>query len=88
MKENNQGCPEYLFVAFSSKQFSTASDAERLHELARHATEEAGLQCYWLSLNCMADETDSPTVQALDVSLNHIPTPVAFSLNLLGLENQ
>ena len=87
MQENNQGCPEYLFVAFNSKQFPAAPDAERLHELARHATKEAGLQCYWLSHDCMAQDNESITVRALDVSLSHILTPAAFGLQLLGLEN-
>jgi hypothetical protein len=68
MEHNNQGCPEYLFVAWNGRQFPTAEDCERLHELARYATREAGLQCYWISLECMAQEDEGGLSQmALDV---------------------
>ncbi|CAP68206.1 uncharacterized protein PODANS_7_4710 [Podospora anserina S mat+] len=54
MKQNAKHCPEYLFVAWRVSQFQTENlqDKEALHELARRATKEAGLSCYWISDNC------------------------------------
>ncbi|KAK4180188.1 putative 3-hydroxyisobutyrate dehydrogenase [Triangularia setosa] len=56
MKQNTEHCPEYLFIAWRVSQFNTDSfeDREVLHELARRATKEAGLSCYWLSENCFS----------------------------------
>ncbi|KAI9147569.1 hypothetical protein HJFPF1_12595 [Paramyrothecium foliicola] len=69
MRENNQSCPEYLFLAWNGRQFpyDDMESPQRLHELARHATQEAGLQCYWLSLNCMAGEDENEEELNLDV---------------------
>jgi hypothetical protein len=71
MKENNRSCPEYLFVAWVGKHFNTDSDPgaeQKLHELARHATKEAGLECYWLSMVCI-DDNLCDAKKALDVWL-------------------
>ncbi|KAI9162814.1 hypothetical protein HJFPF1_04407 [Paramyrothecium foliicola] len=74
MIENKQHCPEYLFAAFAGKHFGDdlagmrPREAQRLHELARCATQAAGLDCYWICLNCMADRDDEgPSREALDV---------------------
>jgi hypothetical protein len=90
MEHNNQGCPEYLFVAWNGRQFPTAEDCERLHELARYATREAGLQCYWISLECMAQEDEGGLSQmALDVSTQQQhPRLEIYLTDDLGLANQ
>lgn len=67
-KQNNKSCPKYLFVAWIGKHFDggNVKDRQRLHELARYATKEAGLPCYWISLNCRSED---PQKKILDVSL-------------------
>ncbi|KAK0667897.1 putative 3-hydroxyisobutyrate dehydrogenase [Cercophora samala] len=65
MKQNAKHCPEYLFVAWRVSQFTPSpQDKEVLHELARRATKEAGLSCYWISDNCF---TASEEELSLDV---------------------
>jgi hypothetical protein len=59
--------PDYLFVAWITPHFpDNGDDQAQLHELARHATKEAGLSCYWISHNCLADLTDQRNL-SLDV---------------------
>ncbi|SCO92490.1 uncharacterized protein FRV6_16618 [Fusarium oxysporum] len=67
MRKNKRNCPEYLFVAWSGKHFDNEDlkAIQKLHELARHATKEAGLKCYWLSLECISNESDAKT--SLDI---------------------
>src|SRR4051794_25094612 len=69
MRTNQQNCPEYLFVAWRRSQFDTDSyeDTQTLHEIARRATEDAGLTCYWISENCLAPPAEGRRL-ALDVS--------------------
>ncbi|KAK0747328.1 hypothetical protein B0T21DRAFT_354094 [Apiosordaria backusii] len=66
MKQNKSHCPEYLFIAWRGSQFNTDSyeDREVLHELARRATKEAGLSCYWISEKCFSGPKEK---LALDV---------------------
>ncbi|KAH7132689.1 hypothetical protein EDB81DRAFT_904471, partial [Dactylonectria macrodidyma] len=67
LEKNKRNCPEYLFVAWSGKHFDNddLKAVQKLHELARHATKEAGLKCYWLSLECISNESDAKT--SLDI---------------------
>ena len=49
---------DYVFVAYSTIQFSqdTDSDMEALHAIARRSTKDAGLRAYWVGCSCMPDE--------------------------------
>lgn len=65
MRETDENCPEYLFIACRSSHFPGRQGAARLHELARQATRNAGLRCYWTSENCVTNESIVKT--SLDV---------------------
>lgn len=49
---------DYVFVAYSTTQFSQEdnADMEALHAIARRATKDASLRAYWVGCSCMPDE--------------------------------
>lgn len=51
---------EYLFVAYSTKQFdhNSIEDMEELHRIAGAAARRAGVPAYWIACSCMPDETE------------------------------
>jgi hypothetical protein len=47
--------PDYIFVAYTAKQFHGASDGEVLLQLAERAARDAGLGSFWCSWVCLPD---------------------------------
>lgn len=57
----NPGRPlDYVFIAYTADQFSHDSDADItvLHEIAKRATRDVGLNAYWVGCSCMPDEDE------------------------------
>lgn len=67
MERTGNDCPDYLFVGYITSHFPEEEDVEMLHELAREATRDAGLQCYWIGQNCLPADDDYVR-KSLDVS--------------------
>ncbi|KAL1614939.1 hypothetical protein SLS54_009388 [Diplodia seriata] len=69
VKTQDGQLPEYLFVAYTSKQFNHKSvdDMKALHDIAKAATRHAGLDAYWLGSSCM-NETDNAEDQLYWIS--------------------
>lgn len=61
--------PDYLFVAYTSKQFKhdSTEDMYALDDIAEAATRHAGLDAYWLGSSCI-DETDDSEDQVYWIS--------------------
>ncbi|KAL1632650.1 hypothetical protein SLS58_011357 [Diplodia intermedia] len=61
--------PKYLFVAYTSEQFSLESDddMQALDDIADAATRYAGLDAYWLGSSCI-DQTDDAEDQVYWIS--------------------
>ena len=57
-QEHEDQSLDYVFVAYSTTQFSQEdnADMEALHAIARRATKDAGLRAYWIGCSCMPDE--------------------------------
>lgn len=51
----------YLFVAYSTEQFSHNSDDDKiaLHYIAETAARAAKVPAYWVAVSCMKDETET-----------------------------
>jgi hypothetical protein len=45
--------PDYLFIAYTSKQFEGDGDLQALADLAERATRDAGLSAYWVGSSCL-----------------------------------
>lgn len=67
MRKSGKDCPEYLVVAYITSHFSEPEDSATLHKLARRATRDAGLQCYWTSENCISEAKGSCAKTSLDI---------------------
>lgn len=57
MSENGaRSHPDYIFVAYTAKQFHGTDDGEVLLELAEKAARDAKLEAFWCSWVCLADD--------------------------------
>jgi hypothetical protein len=45
--------PDYLFIAYTTKQFQGDKDLQVLANLAERATRDAGLSAYWIGSSCL-----------------------------------
>lgn len=54
-EHGDESMPEYLFVAYSTEQFSHRSEADlrELHDIAETACRAANLPAYWVACSCM-----------------------------------
>ena len=48
----------YVFVAYTTEQFSTPDDLLALHQIADAAARNAGVGAYWIGCSCMPEENN------------------------------
>ncbi|CRG88350.1 hypothetical protein PISL3812_05380 [Talaromyces islandicus] len=66
----NQKVPDYLFVCWTSARFPDLeghTDSEALQNVSETATKDEELEHYWLSSNCMGENTEINTWRMSDV---------------------
>jgi hypothetical protein len=67
MKATGESCPAYVFVAYINHHFPGQEDVMKLHQIARKATRDAGLRCYWIGQNCLPNDDSDYQKRSVDV---------------------
>ena len=55
---------EYVFVSYTSRQFSQDEDFDYLHEVGKAAARAAGVNAYWVSCACLGDAANPAEIES------------------------